>query len=135
QLALLEDFIAKRRSVAARYEAAFSEIPELETPAERPDTRMVYHLYPVRCRDDSIRETLRKHLASRGVETGIHYPIANHLQPAMASRGAPPSLPEAEAIAETTLSLPMFPGLSDEDVATVISAVQDFFGPATSSGF
>jgi dTDP-4-amino-4,6-dideoxygalactose transaminase len=127
QLALLEDFIAKRRAVAARYDAAFGKIPGLSLPRERPGTRMVYHLYPVRCRDEPQRTALQAHLKARGVETGFHYPIANHLQPAMASRGTPPFLPEAEALARTTLSLPMFPGLADADVETVIGAVRDFF--------
>jgi dTDP-4-amino-4,6-dideoxygalactose transaminase len=130
QLALLEDFIAKRRAVAARYDAAFEEIAEIIIPVERPETRMVYHLYPIRCRDDSVRKALREHLKARGVETGIHYPIANHLQPAMAPRGSPPFLPEAEAIARTSVSLPMFPGLSDGDVDAVIAAVRDFFPPS-----
>ena len=116
-----------RRAVAACYNAAFSEIPELTLPAERPGTRIVYHLYPVRCRDAAARDGLREHLRTRGVETGIHYPIANHLQPAMASRGVPPFLPRAEAVARTTVSLPMFPGLTDADLATVIQAMQDFF--------
>lgn len=127
QLALLEDFIAKRRAASARYQAALSEIGELALPAERPGTRMVYHLYPLRCRDTATREALRRHLQTREVETGIHYPIANHLQPAMAHGGAPPFLPEAEALARTTLSLPMFPGLTDADVTSVIEAVRDFF--------
>jgi dTDP-4-amino-4,6-dideoxygalactose transaminase len=127
QLALLENFIEKRRSVAARYDAAFGKIAGISLPRERPNSRMVYHLYPIRCRDDSEREALRRHLKARGVETGVHYPIANHLQPAMAPRGEPPRLPEAEALAKTTLSLPMFPALSDSDVESVISAVRDFF--------
>jgi dTDP-4-amino-4,6-dideoxygalactose transaminase len=127
QLSLLEDFIAKRRSVAARYDAALAKVPELTLPAERPGTRMVYHLYPLRCRETAARDGLRDHLKARGVETGIHYPIANHLQPAMAFRGAPPFLPGAEALAKTTLSLPMFPALSEPDVEAVTAAVQDFF--------
>jgi dTDP-4-amino-4,6-dideoxygalactose transaminase len=127
QLALLEDFIAKRRSIAARYDAAFREIPDLSPPEERPGTRMVYHLYPLLCRDIATRGALREHLKTRGIETGIHYPIANHLQPAMAARGSPPFLPRAEAVARTTLSLPMFPALTDAEVATVIQAVRDFF--------
>jgi dTDP-4-amino-4,6-dideoxygalactose transaminase len=127
QLALLEDFIAKRRAVASRYDAALSRIAGLTLPSERPGTRMVYHLYPVRCRDAARRDALRESLKARGIESGVHYPIPNHLQPAMASRGAPPFLPEAEAIARTTLSLPMFPTLSGEEVETVIGAVRDFF--------
>ncbi|HKA36726.1 MAG TPA: DegT/DnrJ/EryC1/StrS family aminotransferase [Thermoanaerobaculia bacterium] len=135
QLALLEDFVAKRRSVAARYRAGLRELAEIELPDERPETRMVYHLYPIRCRDDAIREDFREHMKSRGIETGVHYPIANHLQPAMADRGQPPILPEAEALAATTVSLPMFPALSDADTDAVIAAVRDFFRESPSAGF
>jgi dTDP-4-amino-4,6-dideoxygalactose transaminase len=135
QLALLENFIEKRRSVAARYDAGLSDIDEITLPEERPETRMVYHLYPIRCRDDSVRDRLREYLQARGVETGVHYPIANHLQPAMASRGAPRVLPEAEAVAGTTVSLPMFPSLSDAEVETVVAAVRDFFRESPSAGF
>ena len=127
QLALLEDFIARRRAIAGRYDAAFSAIPGLAVPLERPGTRMVYHLYPVRLRDEATRDRLREHLKSRAIETGVHYPIPNHLQPAMAAFGAPPSLPETEALARTSLSLPMFPGLADGEVETVIGAVREFF--------
>jgi dTDP-4-amino-4,6-dideoxygalactose transaminase len=127
QLALLESFVARRREIAARYDSAFSKIPGLSMPLERPGTRMVYHLYPVRLADQATRDALQGHLKARGVETGIHYPIANHLQPAMADRGAPPSLPESEKLAKTSLSLPMFPGLSDRDVDTVVGEVARFF--------
>ena len=135
QLALLEDFIAKRRSIARRYHDALEEIDEIVLPGERRETRMVYHLYPIRCRDDSVRERFREHMKSRGIETGVHYPIPNHLQPAMADRGEPPVLPQAEALARATVSLPMFPALPDEDVQTVISAVRSFFRESPSAGF
>jgi dTDP-4-amino-4,6-dideoxygalactose transaminase len=127
QLALLESFVARRREIASRYDSAFSKIPGVAVPLERAGTRMVYHLYPVRLADQATRDALQGHLKARGVETGIHYPIANHLQPAMADRGAPPSLPESESLAKTSLSLPMFPGLSDRDVETVIAEVGRFF--------
>ncbi len=127
QLALLEDFIARRREIAALYDAAFSKLPAISPPLERPGTRMAYHLYPIRLADEATRDALRSHLKALGIETGIHYPIPNHLQPAMTRRGAPPSLPESEAVGKTTLSLPMFPQLSDAEVKTVIGAVKDFF--------
>jgi dTDP-4-amino-4,6-dideoxygalactose transaminase len=128
QLALLEDFIARRRAVAARYDGALSAIPGVAVPLERPGTRMVYHLYPIRLPDEATRDGLREHLKARQIESGVHYPIPNHLQPAMAPYGAPPSLPETEALARTSLSLPMFPGLTDEQVDRVIGAVEEFFG-------
>jgi perosamine synthetase len=127
QLALLESFVARRREIAARYDSAFSKVPGVAVPLERPGTRMVYHLYPVRLADQATRDALQGHLKARGVETGIHYPIANHLQPAMADRGVPPSLPESENLAKTSLSLPMFPGLADRDVEAVIGEVSRFF--------
>jgi dTDP-4-amino-4,6-dideoxygalactose transaminase len=128
QLALLETFIERRRAIARRYDDAFSKVRSLAVPVERPGTRMVYHLYPLRLADEATRDVLRDHLKVRGVETGIHYPIPNHLQPAMRGRGAPPFLPESEGLAKTSLSLPMFPGLSDTEVKTVIDSVLDFFG-------
>jgi len=87
---------------------------------------MAYHLYPIRLADPETRDRLRDQLKARGIESGVHYPIPNHLQPAMAGKGTPPSLPESEALARTTLSLPMFPGLADGDVDAVIAAVQEF---------
>jgi len=127
QLALLETFIERRRAIARHYDDTLSKIPGVAVPLERPGTRMVYHLYPIRLKNRTTRDALREHLKSRGVETGIHYPIPNHLQPAMAGQGQPPSLPQTETLAMTSLSLPIFPGLSDADVETVISEVRKFF--------
>jgi dTDP-4-amino-4,6-dideoxygalactose transaminase len=127
QLADLETYVAKRRAVAARYDAAFSGLPGVTVPRERPGTRRAYHLYPLRLDDEATRDALAVHLRAADIETGLHYPIPNHLQPAMADRGAPPSLPRSEAFAKTEISLPMFPGLSDGDVESVIAAVESFF--------
>jgi dTDP-3-amino-3,4,6-trideoxy-alpha-D-glucose transaminase len=127
QLAGLPGYIERRRTIAGRYATALAGLPGLTLPAERPGTRMVYHLYPIRLLNDAVRDRLAAHLKAAGIETGIHYPIANHLQPAMAARGTPPSLPRSEAWAKTELSLPMFPGLSDADADTVITAVKAFF--------
>jgi dTDP-4-amino-4,6-dideoxygalactose transaminase len=127
QLADLETYVSKRRAVAARYDAALTRIPDVTVPRERPETRMAYHLYPLRLKDETTRDALARHLTLAGIETGVHYPIPNHLQPAMANRGAPPLLPRSEAFAKTELSLPMFPGLRDADVEAVIAAVRSFF--------
>ena len=89
---------------------------------------MAYHLYPVRLADRAARNRLALHLKEHGIETGLHYPIANHLQPAMAGQGLVPSLPRSEALADDELSLPMFPGLSDADVDEVTRSVRGFYG-------
>ncbi|HEY3171389.1 MAG TPA: DegT/DnrJ/EryC1/StrS aminotransferase family protein [Thermoanaerobaculia bacterium] len=129
QLADLEDYVARRRAIAARYDGAFRDLAGVRIPLERPGTRMAYHLYPLLLPDRAARDRLAVHLRENGIETGLHYPIPNHLQPAMAGRGPVPSLPRAEALAETELSLPMFPGLSDAGVDEVIGSVLEFFEP------
>jgi len=127
QLAGLEGYVARRRAIAARYDEALRGLGGVRIPRERPGTRMAYHLYPVRVADRATRDRLVAHLKERGIETGFHYPIANHLQPAMAGLGPVPSLPRAEALAEDEVSLPMFPGLSDADADHVIRSTRLFF--------
>ncbi len=127
QLALIEEFTEKRRLVARHYDLAFEGIEGLSTPRERPGTRMVYHLYPIRLSDEATREDLRRYLLERGIETGVHYPIPSHLQPAMAPFGPIAFLPESEALARTSLSLPIFPTMTDDEGESVIRAVQEFF--------
>jgi dTDP-4-amino-4,6-dideoxygalactose transaminase len=116
---------ARRRSIADRYDAAFRDFP-LRLLAVRPGTLPARHLYPV---FSVRRDALREHLASRGIETGFHYPFPLHLQPAYAFLGhRKGDFPVSEAACETELSLPMYPALSDIQVDAVISAVGEFFG-------
>ena len=102
---------ARRRAIADRYDAAFRDLP-LRLLAVRPGNAVpARHLYPV---FSDRRDALREHLASRGIETGIHYPFPLHLQPAYAFLGhRKGDFPVSEAACETELSLPMYPTLSD----------------------
>ncbi len=115
---------ARRRAIAARYDQAFAGLP-LERLAARPGAAPVWHLYPVRT---PRRDELKSHLAARGVETSVHYPLPLHLQPAYAflghSRG---DFPVSEAACETVLSLPIYPSLEDAQVDLVADAVREFF--------
>ena len=125
KLPFLERENARRREVADRYDAAFRELP-LRLLGCRPGSVPARHLYPVRL---ARRDAFRQHLASRGIETGIHYPTPLHLQPAYAFLGhAKGDFPVAEAACETIASLPIYPGLSDAQVGVVIAAVSEFFG-------
>jgi dTDP-4-amino-4,6-dideoxygalactose transaminase len=128
QLALLDSFIARRRELAARYSAGLAGIAGVTVPRERPGTRMVWHLYPLRLRDEATRNALAAHLKMAGVETGVHYPLPNHRQPAILALMSPPALPASELAGRTLLSLPMFPGLQDSEADTVIAAVRGFLG-------
>jgi dTDP-4-amino-4,6-dideoxygalactose transaminase len=118
KLARLDAWNEARRSVAARYRAAFADGPA-RLVDEEPGSEGVYHLAVVRTRE---RARLQQQLTTMGIQTSIHYPIPCHRQPAYL-RFAGGSLPVSEAAAEEILSLPMFPHLRDEQVTRVCEAV------------
>jgi dTDP-4-amino-4,6-dideoxygalactose transaminase len=92
-------------------------LEDVVIPAEAPSGRHVYHLYPIRVRN---RGGIMEQLGRRGVQTGIHYPIPVHLQPAYQFLGHEKgSFPVAEKCADEFLSLPMFPELRADQVARV----------------
>ena len=105
---------ARRRAAAGWYAEELGGMG-LQLPVEPEGTRHVYHLYVVRVPD---RERVRSELERRGIQTGLHYPIPLHLQPAFARLELPPgSYPVSEAAASEILSLPMYPHISREQVA------------------
>jgi len=116
----LERWNAARRAIVARYGEALS-CSTLELPSTRRDVTHAWHLYVVR--SDS-RDFLRERLASHGVECHVHYPIPPHRQEAYArSAVATASLPVAERLSATALSLPLSPTMTTSDVDRVIGAV------------
>ncbi len=117
----LEDWTEARRTIARRYDALLGGCDVVQIPEAMPWARHVYHLYAVRTPN---RDDLRARLASEGVQTGIHYPVPVHLQPAYASLGYRlGDFPETERAAHEVLSLPMFPELTGEQVDAVAAAL------------
>jgi dTDP-4-amino-4,6-dideoxygalactose transaminase len=124
KLPSLDDDNARRGAVAATYSQAFGGLP-LKTPPQFSDRINVYHQYVV---ETSQRNELRKFLESRGIGTGIYYPLPLHQHDAWIRRGMPSlSLPESERYARENLALPVFAELGDEEVAYIIAAVTEFF--------
>jgi len=119
----LEAMNAHRRALAARYAAGLAGLP-LALPAERPRARHVYHLYVVRTAE---RTRLAAFLRERGIQTGVHYPVPTHRQPALERLGAP-ALPVTERLVDEILSLPLSAGHSEAEIDAVVAAVRDFFG-------
>ena len=113
----------QRRALAARYTAGLTGLP-LGLPLERPGARHVYHLYVVRT---ARRAELAAFLKTRGVQTGVHYPVASHKQPAV-ERFAGPALPETERLVDEILTLPISAGHTEAEVDQVVAAVREFFG-------
>ena len=86
----------------------------------------IYHLYVINVTEKSSinRNTLQEKLAENGIETGIHYPIPCHLQPAYQNLGNPGDFPNTETLCQQILSLPMYPGLSNTQIEQVVKAIE-----------
>jgi dTDP-4-amino-4,6-dideoxygalactose transaminase len=118
----LDDWIEKRRSIARAYGAGLP--PQLVKPVEMPWAKHVYHLYVVRTPE---RDQLKEWLESKGIGTGMHYPVPVHLQEAWRHYGGEEySLPVTEKITREILSLPIYPELSEEEVGYICECVCEF---------
>ncbi len=114
-----------RRRLAARY-SQLLQGSELTLPAVAPAADPAWHLYVVRT---PARDELLAHLRAQGIGAGIHYPIPLHLQPAYQDLGYQPGdLPVSEAVAESCLSLPLYPEMTQEQQDRVVAAIHDFLG-------
>ena len=119
----LERMNAARRQIADRYLAEIKN-PAVILPLVSEGYVPVWHIFGIRC---SRRDELEKHLAARGISTNKHYPIPMHLQECYRDLGfSEGDFPVAEEISRTELSLPMFYGMTEEEIQAVISAVNDF---------
>ncbi|TAF29380.1 MAG: DegT/DnrJ/EryC1/StrS family aminotransferase [Oscillatoriales cyanobacterium] len=85
----------------------------------------IYHLYVIQITDKSSinRNQLQEKLTKEGIQTGIHYPVPCHLQPAYQNLGNPGDFPHTETLCEQILSLPMYPGLSNTQIEQVVRAI------------
>ena len=118
----LEQWTEGRRNAAAFYLKHLAGL-RVELPAVRSGCRHVQHVYAVRHPE---RDRLQQELGKRGVQTGIHYPIPVHLQPAYADLGYKEGdFPVSEKAAKEVLSLPMFPELTEAQVLEVCSALRE----------
>lgn len=116
----LDDWNAARRRVASQYTELLAGLPVV-APVPPAASEPVWHLFVVRAQ---ARDRLQKALQSKGVSTGIHYPVPLHLQPAYRQRGLQHGpLPVTETLASEILSLPMFPEMTLEMVQYVADCV------------
>lgn len=122
----LRQWTEARRRLAARYDRLLADVPGIVAVQARPDAYAVYHLYVIEVAAER-RDPLREYLDQRGVDTGIHYPIPLHLQPAYAHLDyAEGAFPIAEAKAKQIISLPIFPELSDQQQDYIVHSVREF---------
>lgn len=119
----LDRMNAERRRIAARYQAGITN-PAVVLPTVAANCEHVYHIFAVRCK---VRDELEAHLNALGIGTNKHYPTPIHLQGAYRELGLDRgALPIAEEISATELSLPMYYGMTEEQVQAVVDAVNSF---------
>jgi dTDP-4-amino-4,6-dideoxygalactose transaminase len=125
KLALLDDWNEQRRRAARYYGEALADVGDLTLPPVASDSSPVWHLYVVRT---SKPEELRAFLGGREISTGRHYPDPVHLTAAYSRLGhRPGDFPVAESLARSCVSLPMFPGITEAQLAAVSDGVRAFF--------
>jgi perosamine synthetase len=134
QLSKLDGWIARRRQIAADYDRAFADLPGVGPLATRLGASHARHLYVVRLDQELLgvgRGEVFAAMRARGIGVGVHY-IPVHLHPFYRERygTGPGDCPVAEAAYEELLSLPIFPAMTDRDVADVVEAVQAACAPA-----
>ncbi|MCI0655720.1 MAG: DegT/DnrJ/EryC1/StrS family aminotransferase [Acidobacteria bacterium] len=130
KLAFLETWNEQRRKIALRYCEAMRDSAAIP-PAADQVPRSVWHLFVVQVED---REGFQAHLRQHGVESGIHYPVPIHLQPAYAYLGySLGDFPVAESLAQRIVSLPIYPEMTEAQIETVIDAVLSWSSASVSS--
>ena len=121
QLGKLARNTQRRRTIAARYDKAFADLP-VRLPVTPDGRRHVFHQYTIVVGPE--RDAIVAELRAAGVTAETYYPIPVHRQAYIMERGLHADLPVTDAVAATTISLPMFPGLTDAEIDQVIGAVR-----------
>ncbi len=113
-----------RRKNAGKYRELLADLP-ITLPAESVFAKHVYHQFTIRCTE---RDTLREYLKAREIDTGVYYPSPLHVEEAYRYLGYKPGdLPEAERACREVLSLPVFPEMTDQQLAHTAASIRCFF--------
>ena len=128
QFAKIDRFWERRVALKARLDAGLGDLEEIERPGERPGVKHAYHLYPIVVRTETLtadRDTIMNAIQAENVGIGVHF-RAVHLHPYYQQtfgfrRG---DFPHAEYYSDRTISLPLYPRMSDSDADDVVAAVR-----------
>ncbi len=130
----LDKWTEGRRRAAAKYKELLKDVNQIVLPKEMDYAKHVYHLFVIRVKSSNlndsseVRDKLQSYLNENGISTGLHYPIPLHQQPCFNylnyKKG---DFPVTEELAETGLSLPMFPELTDDQIQYVSEKIGAFF--------
>lgn len=134
KLKYLNEWTNGRRKVANKYYELLSNVDEIILPKEMTYAKHVYHLFVVQVKGlkgkdgNQLRDELKDFLTEKEIGVGLHYPVPLHLQACFSELGYKKGdFPVTEKLAETGLSLPMFPELTDEQIEYVVENIKKFF--------
>lgn len=128
KLKYLDKWNLERIQIAKWYDERLKEMEQLTLPLMIENGRHVYHIY---CVQTNHRDELQQHLHNQGIGSLIHYPIPPHLQKAYAHLNYKVGdFPIAEKLAKTSLSLPIYPGLAEEQVDYIAKSIREYFDPS-----
>jgi dTDP-4-amino-4,6-dideoxygalactose transaminase len=131
KFAHLEEWNEQRRSLAQRYNQAFTKLPLQLPPQITENSIPSYHLYVVHCESSAVRDQLMNFLKQHNIQSGIHYPVPLNMQPGFKYLGYDAGMfPVSEKASECIISLPIYPGMSLEQQNEVIERVIEFFATA-----
>ncbi|MEJ2506544.1 MAG: DegT/DnrJ/EryC1/StrS family aminotransferase [Ignavibacteriaceae bacterium] len=129
----LDKWTDGRRNAAAKYRELLKDIEQIQLPKEMSNVKHVYHLFVIQVKGDEKnreeeRNKLQRFLTENGVATGLHYAIPLHQQKCFQDLGYKKGdFPVTEQLAESGLSLPMFPELTDEQISYVTDKIKEYF--------
>ena len=133
KLKRLNEWTEGRRKVASVYRDLLKDIEQIQIPIEMPNVKHVYHLFVIQIKGDEKnrqekRNDLQKYLADSGIATGLHYAIPLHQQKCFHYLGYNKGdFPITEQLAESGLSLPMFPELTGDQISYVTEKIKEYF--------
>lgn len=124
KLPKIDEWNAKRREIADRYQQGLADLDGILRPSEKEGIYHVYHQYTIRVLDGK-RDALNDYLLSKGIGTMIYYPVPLHKLPVYQDKEW--HFPLSECAAEEVLSLPMWPLMSVEIQEKIISTIREFY--------
>jgi dTDP-4-amino-4,6-dideoxygalactose transaminase len=125
KLPYLDQLTEERKKIASKYDELLKDSDDIRIPIANNEAEHVYHLYVILC---DKRDELHSYLKEKNIETLIHYPVPPHLQQAYVDVGYKKGdFPIAEKIAEQCLSIPLYPGMKDDDICYVAQNIKEFF--------
>ena len=125
KLQFLDQWISEKKSIAERYIANLKNLHALQLPVLQSNIEPAWHIFPVL---SNRRDELQLYLEKKEIGTLVHYPVPGHLQPALKSLGYKSgNFPVTEMISKNELSLPIYPGLTPDQVDYISECIIDFF--------